>query len=374
MQKGAGVLAHFPDAVYVDKGATLRSGAREALASADLVAKVQAPTPQEVELLAEGATVVSFLQPSAQLDTVRALVERKATAFSLDLVPRISRAQSMDALVVAGDGVGLPVGPGSRRTPPQVLPHVHDRGRHHPARQGARARCRSCRPAGHRHRPSSRCPGARLRRAGRGQGRGAIARCQLRRARARVPGGRGRVRPCAVRGIPRPSAGPDQQRGGGVGRGDHNRGRPGPPCADPGDHGHGRAHGRGVGHRRHGGGQRWELRVVGAWPGPRAPRRGGVRALQPSLGDAHPRELPVLAERGQLPGADRRRWRTAPRLRRRDRGGQLRRACRRGRPWADGRRARRRRRTRQPAPVSPAPASPVSKEAAPEPAPKETTP
>ena len=98
VQEGAGVLAHFPDATYVDKGATLRSGAVETLSSAHLVAKVQAPTPQEVELLAEGTTVVSFFQPGSQLDTVRALVQRKATAFSLDLVPRISRAQSMDAL------------------------------------------------------------------------------------------------------------------------------------------------------------------------------------------------------------------------------------------------------------------------------------
>jgi len=48
--------------------------------------------------MSRGTTVVSFLQPAAQLDTVRALVAQKATAFSLDLVPRISRAQSMDAL------------------------------------------------------------------------------------------------------------------------------------------------------------------------------------------------------------------------------------------------------------------------------------
>jgi len=98
VQEGAGVAAHFPDAAYVDKGATLRAGAGEALAGADLVAKVQAPTPDEVALMPEGATVVSFLQPASQLDTVRALVQRKATAFSLDLLPRISRAQSMDAL------------------------------------------------------------------------------------------------------------------------------------------------------------------------------------------------------------------------------------------------------------------------------------
>jgi H+-translocating NAD(P) transhydrogenase subunit alpha len=98
IQQGAGATAHFPDASYVEKGSTLGAGPGETLAGADLVAKVQAPTPDEVQLLAEGATVVSFFQPGSQLDTVRALVSRRATAFSLDLVPRISRAQSMDAL------------------------------------------------------------------------------------------------------------------------------------------------------------------------------------------------------------------------------------------------------------------------------------
>jgi len=98
VQQGAGVEAHFPDAVYVEKGATVAAGAPGTVSGAALVTKVQAPTPQEVQELAEGTTVVSFFQPASQLDTVRALVARKATAFSLDLVPRISRAQSMDAL------------------------------------------------------------------------------------------------------------------------------------------------------------------------------------------------------------------------------------------------------------------------------------
>jgi NAD(P) transhydrogenase subunit alpha len=98
VEQGAGAAAHFPDALYAEKGATVKAGAPEALSGADLVAKVNAPTPGEVAALPEGVTVVSFLQPASQLDTVRGLVERKATAFSLDLVPRISRAQSMDAL------------------------------------------------------------------------------------------------------------------------------------------------------------------------------------------------------------------------------------------------------------------------------------
>jgi NAD(P) transhydrogenase subunit alpha len=98
VQSGAGAEAHFTDAAYTEKGATLAGSVAELMAGAAAVAKVQAPTPDEVATAPEGVTVVSFLAPAAQLDTVKALVERKATAFSLDLLPRISRAQSMDAL------------------------------------------------------------------------------------------------------------------------------------------------------------------------------------------------------------------------------------------------------------------------------------
>ncbi len=98
VQAGAGVGAHFPDDVYRDKGASIGADAASLLAGADVVAKVQAPTPAEARNLPEGTTVISFLQPAAQLDTVRALAERRCTAFSLDLLPRISRAQAMDAL------------------------------------------------------------------------------------------------------------------------------------------------------------------------------------------------------------------------------------------------------------------------------------
>jgi NAD(P) transhydrogenase subunit alpha len=97
VEKDAGALAHFPDAAYVDKGATVAEGPA-VLAGTAAVARVNAPTPEEAGQLDEGTTLVSFLQPASELPVVRALVARKATAFSLDLVPRISRAQSMDAL------------------------------------------------------------------------------------------------------------------------------------------------------------------------------------------------------------------------------------------------------------------------------------
>jgi NAD(P) transhydrogenase subunit alpha len=98
VQAGAGAEAHYGDDAYRDKGATVVDGVAELMAGVQVVAKVQAPTPEEVTGTPEGVTVVSFLQPAAQLDVIRALVGHRATAFSLDLLPRISRAQAMDAL------------------------------------------------------------------------------------------------------------------------------------------------------------------------------------------------------------------------------------------------------------------------------------
>ena len=194
VEQGAGAAAHFPDALYVEKGATVKPGARDVVAGAALIAKVQAPTPEEVATLPEGATVVSFLQPASQLDTVRALAERKATAFSLDLVPRISHAQSMDALSSQATVSGYLSALAGGRSPAQVLPYVHDRGAGPCPRQGARPRGRGGRIAGHRHGPAPRRPGARLQRAGRRQGRSAVAGRPFVELEAQVPGGGGRVR------------------------------------------------------------------------------------------------------------------------------------------------------------------------------------
>jgi len=97
VQAGAGTAAHFSDDAYRDKGATVAAAA-DLYGGAAMVAKVNAPRPDELGDMPDGVAVVSFLAPTAQLDTVKALMAKKATAFSLDLLPRISRAQSMDAL------------------------------------------------------------------------------------------------------------------------------------------------------------------------------------------------------------------------------------------------------------------------------------
>jgi NAD(P) transhydrogenase subunit alpha len=95
MEPGAGAAAHFPDALYAD---VEFSDAATILASADVILKVQPPSLTEVAALKKGAVIVGFMQAYARPDLVRALKDRGITSFAMELVPRISRAQSMDAL------------------------------------------------------------------------------------------------------------------------------------------------------------------------------------------------------------------------------------------------------------------------------------
>jgi NAD(P) transhydrogenase subunit alpha len=96
IERGAGERSHLADDLY--RGVAFDAAAREVLAAARVLLKVQPPTLDEVDALAPGAVVIGFLQPHANLDVVRRLRDRKITSFSVELIPRISRAQSMDAL------------------------------------------------------------------------------------------------------------------------------------------------------------------------------------------------------------------------------------------------------------------------------------
>jgi proton-translocating NAD(P)+ transhydrogenase subunit alpha len=106
VESGAGSAAYIPDEAYQQAGAKIVKSAAALLGEADAVLKVQAPSAAEVELIKKGAVLISFLQPATQGDTVRALAKRGVTAFSLELVPRISRAQSMDALSSQASAAG----------------------------------------------------------------------------------------------------------------------------------------------------------------------------------------------------------------------------------------------------------------------------
>ncbi|MFM7212988.1 MAG: NAD(P) transhydrogenase subunit alpha [Actinomycetota bacterium] len=100
IESGAGDLAYAKDADYAAAGALVvpTSGMDDALAAADVVASVRPLDYVRAKRLRPGAVAVSFLSPAIDLDTIRGLHDAGATGLSFDLVPRISRAQSMDAL------------------------------------------------------------------------------------------------------------------------------------------------------------------------------------------------------------------------------------------------------------------------------------
>ena len=98
VEAGAGNGAGFTDDAYRKAGASVVSDRAALLAAADLILSVQPVPLADVACLRSGAATISFLQPATQGPIVEALAARGVTAFSLELLPRISRAQSMDAL------------------------------------------------------------------------------------------------------------------------------------------------------------------------------------------------------------------------------------------------------------------------------------
>ncbi len=104
VQAGAGMRAHFTDQAYKDAGASIVSNAREVYSKAELVAKVREPMQNselgghEADLIPEGAIYISFLGRDKNSEAVKKLTARRVTAFSMEMIPRISRAQKMDAL------------------------------------------------------------------------------------------------------------------------------------------------------------------------------------------------------------------------------------------------------------------------------------
>jgi H+-translocating NAD(P) transhydrogenase subunit alpha len=93
VEAGAGESAHHSDAAYVEAGASVGDGF-----SGDVVAKVAPPSAEEIGRLVQGAVLIGFLQPLTAHDTVRALADAGVTSFAMEAIPRITRAQSMDAL------------------------------------------------------------------------------------------------------------------------------------------------------------------------------------------------------------------------------------------------------------------------------------
>lgn len=98
VERGAGDAAGILDAQFEKAGATLASGFASTVAGAGLVAKVQRPSSAEVAALPAGSVLVALLQPAAHRDLLEALAAQGVTGLAMELVPRITRAQSMDVL------------------------------------------------------------------------------------------------------------------------------------------------------------------------------------------------------------------------------------------------------------------------------------
>jgi NAD(P) transhydrogenase subunit alpha len=96
IERGAGISAQFPDALY--KNVEWADSAQTILSSADVLLTVQPLSVAEIQSLRPGTVVIGFMQAHSQTEAVKALRDRQITAFAMELVPRISRAQSMDAL------------------------------------------------------------------------------------------------------------------------------------------------------------------------------------------------------------------------------------------------------------------------------------
>ena len=98
LQPGTGVAANYPDALYENAGALVESDATKFWSTSDIIIKVQPPTESEVAQLKSDAALISFLWPAQNESLVANLVSRQISSLAMDCVPRISRAQKLDAL------------------------------------------------------------------------------------------------------------------------------------------------------------------------------------------------------------------------------------------------------------------------------------
>src|SRR4051812_27804007 len=97
VERDAGRAAGYPDAEYTDAGARIVD-ADALYAQAQAVARVTRPSPEETARLREGVVLIAFLQPLTDAEGIRRLAERGVVAFAMESIPRITRAQPMDAL------------------------------------------------------------------------------------------------------------------------------------------------------------------------------------------------------------------------------------------------------------------------------------
>jgi len=122
VEAGAGAGAFIADEAFAEAGATLQSDGAAGLAAADLVLQVSIPTEAQVDGMKEGASIVSFLWPYDRLDLVKRMSERRLSAFAMDALPRITRAQKHDALSSQGNLAGYKAALMAAERLPRIFP------------------------------------------------------------------------------------------------------------------------------------------------------------------------------------------------------------------------------------------------------------
>ena len=98
IESGAGATENFSDAAFSAAGATIASSAADLFATSDIIFKVRTPSNDEVAAMRPGTTLISFIWPAQNAELMKQMAERRLTVLAMDSVPRISRAQKMDAL------------------------------------------------------------------------------------------------------------------------------------------------------------------------------------------------------------------------------------------------------------------------------------
>ncbi|MDF7670109.1 Re/Si-specific NAD(P)(+) transhydrogenase subunit alpha [Orbaceae bacterium ESL0721] len=96
VEEGAGQAAYFDDQMFIEAGATIQN--RDQIWQNDLILKLHAPLDEEIPLMKEGSTLISYIYPAQHKELLEKLAAKKITVMAMDCVPRISRAQSLDAL------------------------------------------------------------------------------------------------------------------------------------------------------------------------------------------------------------------------------------------------------------------------------------
>ena len=168
VESGAGDGASFTDDAYKAAGAQIASSAAEALGAGDIVLKVQRPLPDELRAMKRGAVLVGMLAPLQHGEDIASYAGAGISAFAMELVPRITRAQSMDVLSSQANLAGYRIVLEAATRVRTRAADDDDRGRHDPA--GARPRhghrCRGASgdrdgAAPRRHRLGDRCAACR---------------------------------------------------------------------------------------------------------------------------------------------------------------------------------------------------------------------